>query len=791
MPLGRFAALLLAFALLPCAASFGAPATSIAQGSDEELRAAKHEVDALSNISDDRKRIAGAQAFLKKYPGNYWRHLGYRLWLFSAWRAGDLAELQKAADAYVKEYPNSGAAYGSVSRYLYEAHVLQARGYESGVKAKQLFESELGTDGSLESMREVNERTAGIAAQPQWKPPTQRAVFINYLGSRFNLARYELQRNQRKLALELLEPVIELEPFTQDEDETLAPFYFVQGQAYESLGNAQHAYRAYLSALIVGDSSNRYASQAQSRLQVVGDKAGKEAREQVLRSLVPQELAKTPLVRFTDVTQVAGLTGIKGSRAAWGDVDNDNDADLLLDGSTLLLNNGSEFVDSSADWGLTSQRNAGLFADADNDGDLDIFTLGDGSRENRLLLNDAKSFEDASTATGSSTPAPASTAGAWLDFDRDGWVDFFVAGMNEVTRILAERSKEPAADVLLRNERGTLRETAAGMGSEKAKPAAGAGAAAADGDGDGDIDLFVANREGPSSYMWTNKGGSFENLASDLGIVGESKGRSAASTGADWGDVDNDGDLDLFVCNWSTPDERYGYLGSAFYMQDADVFHDVRESRGIRGTALTEPLLADFNNDGWLDLYVTSSGSGQRSFLYVNDGKGGWHDMTYLSSARVLGGQGSAAADFDRDGDLDLLVCTGGGVRLLRNDTTKQNWLQVSVKGGMGYDHADDGKVWSNAAGIGTRVTLSMGTEKFTREIESGKGSGCGNELIAQFGLGARRGRMTITVRFPSGREVTRALVDSQQRYEIRETDAAQPQRPQQPPAPPTRSIGH
>jgi len=296
--------------------------------------------------------------------------------------------------------------------------------------------------------------------------------------------------------------------------------------------------------------------------------------------------------------------------------------------------------------------------------------------------------------------------------------------------------------------------------------------------------------DGGRDYLWTNKSNAFTDLASDLHIYEAVQSQIGASTGADWGDVDNDGDLDLFVCNWSSPDERDKYLSSQFYIQGADGFSDVREAKSIRGTSLTEPLLADFNNDGFLDLFVTSSGSGQRSFLYVNDGKGGWHELTYLSSARVLGGQGSAAADFDRDGDLDLVVCTGGGVRLLRNDTTKQNWLQVAVRGGMAFEHADDGKVWSNASGIGTRVTLTIGAEKFTREIQSGKGSGCGNELIAQFGLGARRGRMTLNVRFPSGREVTRALIESEQRIEIRETDSAQP-RPEQPPTAPTRGLGH
>ncbi|MDQ3022965.1 MAG: CRTAC1 family protein [bacterium] len=795
MPLKRVASALLALvAGLALAIGLSAPArTAPERNSDAELQQAKSDVDALADIHDDRRRISEAQAFLKRYPGNYWRHLGYRLWLFSAWRLGDSAELQRGADAYLQEFPESGTAHGSVSRYFYEARVFKERGYESARLAKQYFERDLNIGEGLASMQRVSSETAAIPVQPQWRPPTGRDQFINYLGSRFNLARYELSRNQRKLALEMIAPVIELDPFGVDEEETLAPFYFVQGQAYESLGDAKQAYRAYLSAMGVGDAQNRYASQAQSKLQVVGEKAGKEGRDAALRTLVPAALAKVPLARFTDVTVPAGLKEAKGARAAWADVDDDNDADLLLDGSTLMINQGSGFTESSEEWGLKARRNAGLFADVDNDGDLDLYTLGSGSRENRLLRNEGKRFEDVTSSTATSSPDSEVTAAGWLDYDRDGWVDLYIAGMNEVTRIMAERSNEPAPDMLLRNIDGGLHHTpdaGAGIAAERSSPGEGGGVSAGDYDSDGNIDLFVANRDATPSYLWHNKGSSFSDVASILGLEEDSANRAASSSAADWGDVNNDGALDLFVCNWSTPAERLNYQNSAFYMQQSGGFSNVRRSEGIRGgTALTEPLFADFNNDGILDLYLTASGSSQRSFLYINDGKGGWHDMTYLSGSRVFGAQGSTAVDFDRDGDMDLLVCLGNSVRLLRNETSKQHWLQVHVEGGMKPGAAIEAKPWSNRAGIGTRVTLTVGGETFTREIQSGKGSGCGNELIAHFGLGGRKGRMSLTVRFPSGREVTRAIVNVDQRIEIREGDVAK-EKPQRPEAPPAQQRG-
>ena len=233
--------------------------------------------------------------------------------------------------------------------------------------------------------------------------------------------------------------------------------------------------------------------------------------------------------------------------------------------------------------------------------------------------------------------------------------------------------------------------------------------------------------------------------------------------------------------------ERYAYLGSSFTCRTGG-FTDIRAGKGLRHGA--DRAAAGRLQQRRLARPVRSPRPAPAAQLPVHQRwQRGWTTDVPLQRSRARR-RGQRPRRLDRDGYLDLVVCTGVSVRLLRNDTTKLNWLQVSVKGGMGFDHKEDGRAWSNAAGIGTRVTLTLGNETFTREVQSGKGSGCGNELIAHFGLGARRGRMTITVRFPSGREVTRALIEAQQRYEIRETDAATPTRPEQPPVGPTRGLG-
>jgi tetratricopeptide (TPR) repeat protein len=801
MPLDRITAPLLVALLLLGMSLPGSPRRLYAQAGspEEQLQAAKAEVDKLSAERDDRKRLAAVRDFIKRHPGNYWQHLGYRLWLYSAWRTGDNIELQRAVDAYLAEHADSAAAHGAVSRYLLEAKLNLTQGLSSARRSKELYELELGIDGSLDALRQLEAETRDLPVQPDWRPPSRRDQLINYLGSRFNLARYELNAGQRRAALGLVEPVIELDPFTSEEEETISPFYFIAGQAYESLGEFDRAYTNYMGAAVTGDPQNRYASQAESRLRTVGGKLEKAQREKLLQRYVPAAL-HSPLPRFIDITKAAGLLGVKGARVTWGDVDGDNDADLLLDGSRLFINNGSKgFYEVSEAWGLKDGRNAGVFGDVDNDGDLDLFTLGDGVRENRLLRNDGKRFTDVTEQAGDASIPHNCTAAAWLDFDRDGWLDLYVAGRSRGSSGLNKKVDAGAPDMLFRNANGALREVsmgAAGFGAQ-GNPAEGAGVSPADYDNDGDVDIFVANRNIEPSSLWVNGGGGqFMDLAPTLGLCQGQVDRYCYSSGGDWGDADNDGDLDLFVCNWFNASEKGRYIASAFYMNNpaasGPAFTDVRAQKGIKSaTTLTEPCFGDYNNDGHQDLYLTSSGTGQRSYLYVSDGSGGWHEASYLSGSRVVGGLGCAHADFDRDGDLDLLVCSSGGVRLLRNDTPKQHWLQIEVGGAAGSG-APAGDAWSNAAGIDARVELAVGGERFVREISSAKGSGCGNEMVAHFGLGQRSGRMTLTVRFPNGKEVTRPLMAHSDRLELREyerpSDATK--RPEQPPASPQRTIG-
>src|SRR5439155_20224313 len=116
---------------------------------------------------------------------------------------------------------------------------------------------------------------------------------------------------------------------------------------------------------------------------------------------------------------------------------------------------------------------------------------------------------------------------------------------------------------------------------------------------------------------------------------------------------------------------------------------------------------------------------------------------------------GCALADYDQDGDADLLLCSDDGVHLLRNDSAAQRWIGVRLSGGMqeAKGPAPDGLAWSNAQCLGARVTVTAGREQFRRELEGSRGVGSGDQPLLYFGLGQRKGPFTVAIRYPSGRE--------------------------------------
>jgi hypothetical protein len=382
-------------------------------------------------------------------------------------------------------------------------------------------------------------------------------------------------------------------------------------------------------------------------------------------------------------------------------------------------------------------------------------------------------FTDASANSGTPADSFPTEGAGWADFDGNGWVDLYCANYEN----WAEHSYFP--DRLWRNRRGKFVDAtvAAGVIPPHGVDLAGRGVSWGDFDNDGNQDCYVSNYRLCENFLWENSGrGRFANRAAELGVSGdEVNGWYGHTIGSTWGDFDNDGDLDLFTADLAHP--RYIEFSNRSRLYEnqgpnaVPRFRDRRADVGIRYEEThSDPAWADVDNDGDLDLYITSIYEGRRSFLYENQllpSSGtlagprprAFTEITWLSGTRCHNGWGCAFADFDNDGDQDLAVGSGSGVRLLRNDTRNGNhWLKVKVVGRR-----------ANRAGIGCRVTVTHGSEKMIREVEGGKGTTSQNSLVQHFGLGRSPGPVSVTVRFGSRPSVTLKQVKPDQLIVVRE----------------------
>ncbi|MBW1807049.1 MAG: CRTAC1 family protein [Deltaproteobacteria bacterium] len=436
---------------------------------------------------------------------------------------------------------------------------------------------------------------------------------------------------------------------------------------------------------------------------------------------------------FTDVTELTGFG--RPRRIAAVDFDLDGDIDVLQ-GGKLLRNEGGQFVDVSEAVGLSGFPSVvgGVFADYDRDGDLDLFLFVNSCCSeaeaagvyDRLLRNDQGVFTDVTDTAGTLDYYPNESA-SWGDFNSDGYPDLFLPGYSRTGAM----STPTGYTLFINDQDGTFsRSPNPGMiGLEPAKVSRTV--PWADYDQDGLLDLYVGAYRLQQNYLYRNLGGSFEEVGQVTNTAGiETSGSYGHSIGAEWGDLDNDGDLDLVVMNLAHPrflsfsDLSKIYLNP--YGTGSTNFIDVRQEVGVayKETA-SEPALGDFDNDGDLDLFQTNVYVGRESNFYANrfveEGSLRFEEISYSSGARVDNGWGAVWADYDGDGDLDLLA-----QGLYRNDGPVGNWLKVRLKGGDGQD----------TFGIGATVSVTAGDLSVTRLVSAGKGVGNQNPFELHFGLG-------------------------------------------------------
>ena len=392
-------------------------------------------------------------------------------------------------------------------------------------------------------------------------------------------------------------------------------------------------------------------------------------------------------------------------------------------------------------------------ADYDNDGDLDLLVLTYKGPE--LYQNDGKGhFSEVTEQAGLSDPRWALN-GVWFDYDRDGRLDLFVTNYLEYDegkfRSFYAASGYPgplsyngtSSTLYHNNGDGTFSDVTKKAGVFNAG-GRGMSSVAADFNNDGWPDLFVANDSMESYYYENRHDGTFVEKAMELGLALGQNGQGVSSMGPAVADLVGGGNLDILV-----PDMDYGSLHS----KQGEFWTDLQDRSGLAvicGQYTGWGAVAqDFDNDGYTDVFIANGDShheyAEDAVLARSDGKGRFVDVADDSGEffkAKWSSRGATWADFDDDGNVDLVVVdTSGPPHLLRNaGGTGNRWLKIDarVKGG-------------GRTAIGARVTVTAGARKQFQEVIGVNGYLSQGDARVHFGLGAALKADLVQVRWPNG----------------------------------------
>lgn len=513
-------------------------------------------------------------------------------------------------------------------------------------------------------------------------------------------------------------------------------------------------------------------------------------------------------VNFTNIAHDVGLGGVGGSFMSWGDYDNDGYQDLLINGRRLFRNNGPptwNFTDVTSSAGLTGGVGNGVWGDYNNDGWLDLYSGAGQSSWDILWRNNGNgTFTNVTVAAGNVYDNYPTSAAGWGDYDGDGFLDLYVANGEDWN------GGNPIyfPDILYHNNGdGTFTDVTVAAGiDDYTDPAYGRGVAWADFDDDGDLDTYISNYRLIPNYLWLNDGtGSFTEAAFDRNVQGVEHWYGGDgpyyghTIGSSWADVNNDGYLDLFTANLAHKDNVWPWIrgficdDSRLYLNSGPPawnFTDIREAAGIpitppgtvhglyyKDELFSNAAFADHDNDGDQDLWITQvydDPQHAHSFLYsnsyANNGTVWFDNVTGTAGVMVWDTYAGAWADYDEDGDMDLV--TGGKnistpgesheLRFFQNNGNQNSWLKVQPLG------------CPNRYAIGGKVYVSHGGTTQLRQVEAGMGSHSQtNSLPLEFGFGGYSGTVDITVVWPSGQTRTLENVALNQTVYVAEPSCA------------------
>lgn len=493
-------------------------------------------------------------------------------------------------------------------------------------------------------------------------------------------------------------------------------------------------------------------------------------------------------VKFTDVTKAAGIqfthnTGKAGKKwlpetmgagVAWLDFDGDGWADLYFvnskdwtprgrrtTGALYRNNRNGTFANVTAGSGLDIELyGMGVSAaDYDGDGRVDLYLTA--LEGDRLFHNEGNGkFRDATAASGIKN-ASFGTSSAWFDFDRDGKPDLFVANyvqwsrekdlwcsMDGATKSYCTPESYPGvSSKLYRNLGGGKFEDVtakAGLASTNSKAL---GVAVFDANADGWPDLFIANDTQPNKLYRNNRNGTFAEEGMSAGVAFGEDGMARGAMGVDAADYDRSGRQHLAVGNFSNQ------MVALYHNEGKGLFVDEAPRSNVGRVSLTSLTFGlfwfDVDLDGWLDLFCANGHIdeeinrvqkkvqyAQTPLLFRNTGGGKFEEVSAAAGlTRTLVARGAAYADFDHDGDLDVVITTNGGAAVLyRNDSTGVgNWLAIK-------------------ASLGAVVRVESPGGKQAQTVRTGSSYASQSDTVLTFGLG-KDASATVDVEWPNGKK--------------------------------------